>query len=41
MSNVSMKLSEFQKFNSENILEYDVVREKVVELYNMIWGARR
>lgn len=38
MSNVSMKLSEFQKFNSENILEYDVVREKVVELYNMIWG---
>lgn len=38
MSNVSMKLSEFQKYNAENILDSDAVMEKVVEVYNMMHG---
>ena len=38
MSNVSMKLSEFQKYNAENILDSETVMEKVVEVYNMMHG---
>ena len=32
MSNVSLKLSEFQKYNAENILDCEAVMEKVVEV---------
>lgn len=38
MSNVALKLSEFQKYNAENILDCEAVMEKVVEVYNLMNG---
>ena len=38
MSNVALKLSEFQKYNAENILDCEAVMEKVVEVYNLMHG---
>lgn len=38
MSNVALKLSEFQKYNAENILNCEAVMEKVVEVYNLMHG---
>lgn len=38
MSNVSMKLSEFSGYKPENILECEAVKEKVIDLYNLMWG---
>ena len=38
MSNVSMKLSEFANYNADNILECESVKEKVIDIYNLMWG---
>jgi recombinational DNA repair protein RecT len=38
MSNVALKLSEFQEYNAENILDCEAVMEKVVEVYNLMHG---
>ena len=37
MSNVVIKMEEFAQFRADTILGFDKVKDKVIEVYNLIW----